>query len=117
MSAPHVLTHMQTSILNKLYRKLHLDNEMGNDWLATRNLFDWIRLIRRIDDAKLQKLCGTDIALYIVFLRFSSKFFLVVSLINVISVSLFVTGDPPPKESSSGDFSLKHLTIENCSNT
>lgn len=108
---------MKTNLLNKLYRKVNLDKEMGQEWPATRGIFDWVRLIRRIDDTILQKLCGTDIALYIVFLRYSSHFFLLISLINMVSIILFYTGDPKPELDISSSFNLKHLTIENSSNS
>ena len=102
---------MKTNLLNKLYRKVNLDNEMGQQWPTTRGIFEWIRLIRRIDDAKLQKLCGTDIALYIVFLRYTSHFFMFVSLINVVSVCLYVTGDPKDDSGITAMFDMRHLTI------
>ena len=94
LSAAYALAKLKSSLLNQVYRKLNLDNEIGAEWFTRRGLFKWIRLLKRIDDSKVQKLCGTDIALYIVFLRYSSYFFWIVTFINLVNVSLFVTGEP-----------------------
>lgn len=112
-----VIKRMKTQILNKLYRKVNLDKEMGSEWSTYRGIFDWIRLLRRIDDNKLQKLCGTDIALYIIFLRYSSRFFLAVSFLNIFALCLYLTGEPSENEgaAATGDPQLRALTIENCS--
>ena len=81
-------------MLDKVYRKINLDNTV-TDWKKSKGgIFNWLRLLKRIDDEKLQKLCGTDVALYIIWLRYSAIFFAVVSLINILLFWLYLTGDP-----------------------
>lgn len=72
-------------------------------------------MLRRIDDQKLQTLCGTDVALYILFLRFASKFFLVVSCMNMFTTVLYLTGDPAAL--SYDDSVLRTWTILNSAAT
>ena len=117
LSAAYTLSKLKTNLLNQVYRKLNLDNEIGADWLSNRGLFKWIRLLKRIDDSKVQKLCGTDIALYIVFLRYSSYFFWIVSIINLFSISLYLTGEPDDKSGMTRTFDIRFLTIEHSSKT
>jgi len=57
-------------------------------------MWGWIKLLRRINDEKMHLICGTDVALYLVYLRYSAYFFLLVSLINVFNVMMYLTGDP-----------------------
>lgn len=42
----------------------------------------------------LQKLCGTDVALYCIWLRYAAVFFWIVTLINIGIVVLYLSGDP-----------------------
>lgn len=51
--AVFAIRRMKTEMLSKLYRKVNLDQAMGQEWLSYSSIFDWIRLIRRIDDTKL----------------------------------------------------------------
>ena len=56
---------------------------------------DWFYILRKINDEDLKVICGTDAALYLVFQRFSAKFFAVISIINfLLFVPIYVTGNP-----------------------
>jgi len=60
-------------VLEKLERKIKLDTVFGNliqKLGPNEGPLDWIRLIHSIDDTKLQKILGTDVALYLVLLRY-----------------------------------------------
>ncbi len=58
--------------LQGISRMVNLQKQMGGtEWSTYKGLWDWTKLINRIDDVKLKKLCGTDVALYIIFLRYS----------------------------------------------
>ena len=61
---------------------------------SSDGLFNWLSLLNRIDDEKLKKLCGTDIALYLVWIRYSAVFFSVISLSNILLFWLYLTGKP-----------------------
>jgi DNA mismatch repair protein MutS len=50
--------------------------------------------IHKIEDCQLVKLCGTDAALYLVFLRYTSILFAIISLINTVFFVLYITGNP-----------------------
>jgi len=92
------LKKIKTKILNKLNRKINLDKIMI-DWKKSNpGIFNWLSLLNRIDDEKLQKLCGTDIALYIIWIRYSATFFSVVSLINLFVFWLYLTGKPSKED-------------------
>ena len=66
---------MGTDDLSQVYRKINLLNQVGKVSNKKKNLCQWIKLLAKIDDSKLQKICGTDIALYIIWLRYASTFF------------------------------------------
>ena len=47
----------------------------------------------------MQAICGTDYALYLIFLRSSAYLLLVITVFNaVVIVPLYVTGDPMPSD-------------------
>jgi hypothetical protein len=63
-------------------------------------LIDWFHILAKINDDDLQVICGTDAALYLIFIRFSAVFFGVISLFNLLTViPLYLTGDPLHQES------------------
>lgn len=66
--------------------------------LKNGGIFDWIVVISRIDDEKTAKVCGTDIALYLGFLRNSARFFGIVSLMNIALLIIYATGTPQPQD-------------------
>ena len=57
------------------------------------NLFKWYTLLRGVDDEKLRIICGTDAALYLIFIRYASKFFAVITLFNTVIIMPFYLTD------------------------
>jgi hypothetical protein len=56
----------------KLQRKIDLDRlcpEWSDLYNNARSPFEWDNLLKKFDDRKVKTLCGTDAALYLVFLR------------------------------------------------
>ena len=85
---------MKTELLDKVNRKINLDAQL-KDWKRTnKGIYEWFKLIRKIDDTKLQRICGTDIALYLVWLRYTAIFFGLISVINVGIIWLYIDGKP-----------------------
>jgi hypothetical protein len=90
---------MQEKTINKLQRKIDLDrlvpewNELYN---KARSPFEWNSLLLKFDDRKVKALCGTDAALYLVFLRQSSVFFTTIATINIFFIIIFYLGEPTP---------------------
>ena len=105
-------------------RKINLDETLLG-WIPLvkkDGIFDWIKLISRIDDSQLQKICGTDTALYLVFLRYSAIFFGCISCVNLAFIWIFITGKPLPEddymiEHDITQYQLQALTILNVSAT
>ena len=89
------LKNMKEEVLNKLNRKMNLDSNLAN-WNSDRNMsvYAWYKLINKIDDNKLQKICGTDVALYLIWLRYASNFFGIITIMNFGVIVLYVTGTP-----------------------
>ena len=82
---------MQTQVLNKVYRKINLDVNV-QEWSKSRGGIQWIKLLGSIDDYKLQKIVGTDIALYLIWLRYCAVFFACVSFLNMFMIAFYLTG-------------------------
>ena len=84
-----------------------------------RFLCNWLRVLQKLDDHRLLKLIGIDFTLYLVFLRHSGIFFLVLSLIvGVCHVPVYESGSPlvppGPKGSTFGiSISMDTFTILN----
>jgi len=53
----------------------------------------WYSLLRDYDDAQLKNICGSDGALYIVYLRYCAYFFTLLSMGNGVLIYIYVTGD------------------------
>lgn len=51
-----------------------------------RSLFKWFHLLNVITDEELKVICGTDGALYLVFLRYAAKFFAIITVMNFLVV-------------------------------
>ena len=51
-------------------------------------------MVRAISEDQVLKLCGIDVALYLVYLKQTAQFFALISFINVIFLFLFITGSP-----------------------
>jgi hypothetical protein len=62
--------------------------------LNDENILSWMQKIHKIEDSQLVKLCGTDAALYLVFLRYTSILFAIISVINTAFLALYITGNP-----------------------
>lgn len=88
------MKNIKTNILNKVHRKINLDRTVLDWKKADPGILGWLRLLNRIDDQKLQKLCGTDIALYITWIRYSAVFFTAISCVNVMVFMIYLTGKP-----------------------
>ena len=103
--------------LEKLQRKLDLDRVMP-EWSTlhhgTKNPLNWFRLLDMFSDNKVKELCGSDAALYLAFLRMSSKFFLTISTINCGVLYLYLTGkNNSDKIGAKDSYAMKALTILN----
>ena len=103
--------------LEKLQRKLDLDRVMP-EWSTlhhgTNNPWNWFKLLEMFTDDKVKQLCGSDAALYLAFLRMSSKFFLAISTINCGVLYLYLTGqNNSDKIGATDSYAMKALTILN----
>jgi hypothetical protein len=89
--------------------------------LKTFGITDMIKLLNSIDDKKTAQVIGTDLALYLVFLRQCSFFFGSIAILNVIFIVLFLTGDPKSidsfREHSDTMYAMQALTILNVSDS
>ena len=67
----------------------------------------------------MQKICGTDIALYLIWLRYASNFFGAISVMNIGFCIMYYTGDPSKQDSiineKDGQSLLQVFTILNVS--
>ena len=54
----------------------------------------WYALLKKFNDDNVKATCGSDGALYIIFLRYSAIFFTLLSMGNVGLVYLYVSGRP-----------------------
>ena len=92
------ISRMKTETLNKVYRKMNLDHQI-KEWASSvdHGIWQWIKLIRSINDYKLQQICGTDVALYLVWIKYCYIFFGTISMINIIFLIIYVTGTPLKK--------------------
>ena len=122
------LRQASSNVLSKLARKLDLDQTIAqwNAKLGTdqEGMFDWIKLLQKIDDDQLKRIVGTDAALYLVLLKYSSIFFGVISCINLIFISVYLTGSPDPKDEYGSEhdeyqysYSMQRFTILNVTGT
>lgn len=59
------------------------------------SLMDWYYILRNINDEDLKVICGIDIALYIIFVRYSGVFFFLITLFNfLVFVPIYSSGHP-----------------------
>ena len=62
-------------------------------------MFNWFKALWHLDDNQLKDICGTDYALYLIFLRMSAILLACITLFNcVFMVPLYVTGEPMPSD-------------------
>ena len=114
----HNFKRMKTEVLNKVNRKINLDNQVSNWRGESHGMWSWIKLINQVDDHKLQQLCGTDIALYLVYIRYCAYFFGIISVINILTVVMYFGGTPKPAydwKTAPGTSILQAVTILNVS--
>jgi len=56
---------------------------------------DWIKVLKAISDEEMKQICGTDAALFIIFVRYASYFFAISAIFGfAVLVPLYVTGAP-----------------------
>lgn len=75
-----------------------------------KGFFDWLYAIAVIDDSHLQKLCGTDTALYLIYLRYCSNLFGILMALNLVILPLYMTGEPLPND----DWRREHKKTQYC---
>ena len=105
-------------------RILELDSVMPT-WHEEYKKFDglmsWLRLLYKFDDELVQKVCGSDAALYLVFLRDSALFFGIIAILNVVFIFIFATGQPNEEDNfnlhSDKMSAMQALTILNITAT
>ena len=70
------------------------DLNKGSSILNWRSggLFNWIFILKKIDDQKTVDICGSDSAVYLDFLQQASKFFGILSIFSIILIPLYITG-------------------------
>jgi hypothetical protein len=79
-------------------------------------LFNWIRLLWRVNDDQMQKMNGTDYTLYLVYLRYAAYFCFIITLINMgVMIPMYVSGEPAQEDNwkTLGLSSMNNLTILN----
>ena len=78
----------------KRYLKRGATSE-GGQTKNPNGLMEWFSVLKGIKDNDLKLICGTDVALYIVFLRLSAKFFAILTILNcAIFMPIYITGYP-----------------------
>ena len=93
-----MVQQMQNKLLEEVSRKMQLNETVKNWEHSQKGVFAWIQVLKRVDEYKLWKLCGTDIALYLLWLRQSGKLFWYLSLLNLFNVALYLSGSPSEDE-------------------
>lgn len=72
---------------------------MKSDYVKPKGLIDWYKILRNISDNELKELCGMDLALYLIFVRLSALFFLVITVLNLVAfIPIYATGNPAKPE-------------------
>ena len=60
---------------------------------------NWFKILYKTSDEDMKIISGTDGALYVMFLRFVSLLFLVLTVVNCIFIiPIYISGDPSPKQ-------------------
>jgi hypothetical protein len=67
---------------------------------SVRGIFSWVKVLKKVGDDDLRQICGTDAALYLIFLRYASKFFFVITACSLlIVIPIYLSGVPDVKDS------------------
>ena len=75
-------------------------------------IFNWCKVLYKLEDDQMQKMNGTDYTLYLVFLRYAAWLCLVITLINlVIFFPLYASGDPTYRDKHQNWSSLNKFTF------
>lgn len=95
-------------------------NVFNWDKKEEQTIIDWWKILNKIDDPKLVNICGTDVALYLIWLKYTYKFFGAITFINCFLIILYAHGTPKEeteanKENLPGYTLLNKLTAENIS--
>lgn len=62
-------------------------------------MFDWFKALWHLSDDQLKTICGTDYALYLIFLRYTAFLLFVINIFNAaVIVPMYVTGEPMPSD-------------------
>ena len=83
-------------------------------------MLDWIRILKSISDEEMKQICGTDAALYIIFVRYSAFFFAISAIFGfIVLVPIYATGDPEKPslvydETAGMKIALLLISIVNC---
>jgi hypothetical protein len=82
--------------------------------------WDWIKILKAINDEEMKQICGTDAALFVIFIRYAAYFFAVSALFGfIILVPIYATGDPDKPslvydETAKMKIALLLISIVNC---
>lgn len=72
---------------------------MKSEMTKKPSFWGWIKILRNTTDDDLREICGTDCALYLVFIRLVAQCFLLLNVNNLlICVPMYLTGDPLPND-------------------
>lgn len=83
-------------------------------------MLDWIRILKSISDEEMKQICGTDAALYIIFVRYAAYLFAISAIFGfIVLVPIYATGDPEKPslvydETAGMKIALLLISIVNC---
>lgn len=86
------------------------------EYQKTYTFKKWLKLMSQIDDDQTQRIVGTDAAMYLIFLKYTSYFFGANAILNILFIIIFVTGTPLDEDNyrtHKNMFAMQSLTILN----
>ena len=80
-------------------------------------MFNWVKVLGKLDDDKFKEMNGIDYALYLVFLRYTGYLCGFISIFNVVlMVPLYASGSPSEiDQEQSASTTMNVLTVLNIS--
>ena len=85
--------------------------------MSKPSLFGWIKVLKNVEDDDLRTICGTDGALYLIFLRYAAMFFCAVTVTSLaIVIPLYLSGDPLPEDDAGIQHHISFLSRINILN-
>lgn len=66
---------------------------MGEGFAWYKSLLSFSYDLYHYDDRHVRNICGTDVVLYLIFLRYSAILFGIISLVNIVLLILYYTAD------------------------